>query len=147
MKKLITIIIVFCSLASYSQSDSLYKEAEKLTAAKVYQDVKTGFSQLVTNLEGPAKHVYGVYVNQHRTVGIAKGIASIFSISVFLLIFLNYYKKAYLSEGNIPAILAIIGLAGFLIAVGATIFYFTGDFNKILNPEYYAIQDIIKTFK
>lgn len=149
MKKLLLIVLLAFSVnLSYSQVDT-----SKLTVKQVYTDVKEGFTKLVNNLEGPAKHVYGVYVKQHRTKGVSIGLATLFALIIGIITFSIVYRKnskdfedSNASDGQ--WVVTILSTIVMLVSVGFTIGYFAGDgFMKIINPEYYAIQDIIKAFK
>lgn len=104
---------------------------------------------MASKLEGPAKHVYGVYVNQHRTIGISKTISTFSFLLLFSVLMITFWKPANFEEDgwNRHATFFIISSVGMLVMFVATPFFLAGDFNKLLNPEYYAIQDIIKAFK
>lgn len=145
----LTLMVGVTSLRSQQSTlDSLQKAAEKLTAEKIYSDVKEGFTNLVSNLQGPAKHVYYIYVYQHK----AEGITFLFLPIVLLLIasylLYRYWKEADWSDGNRAAFATALGIACFLAFISCSVAFFAGNyFTKIINPEYFAIQDIVKAFK
>jgi len=147
MKSIIIALLLLTSISSYSQKDSSSKVAERLTTERIYSDVKEGFTKLVGNLEGPAKHVYAIYIRQHRTKGITKGFLSLFALIVFSFSLFGFSKKADWTDGNINAIITVVSFVALIISIIATFCYIGGDFNKVFNPEYYAIQDIIEVFK
>lgn len=147
-------ILLFTSIKA-QDSTKIEERAEKLTAERIYKDVKEGFSNLVTNLEGPAKHVYKVYINQHLTKGVVLTISwVIFFIFPFIMLlkFMLGGKKGDLSsedgkdlsaKGILCIVFAIISFIGLIHLT----FTFNEGLQKLLNPEYYAIQDVIKAFK
>lgn len=154
MKKLFVLLFLFVFTVSYGQQDTAQK-IEKLTAEKIYSDVKQGFSTLVSNLQGPAKHVYHVYIKQHYAEGIMLIISWVifFVIPLFFVLFLLFGGKDgdLLTDGGetpsgkgiiliVVAIMSIAGLIHFISTFGEGV-------QKLYNPEYYAIQDIIKAFK
>lgn len=157
MKKILLITTLFFAVQVQSQDTT--KKTDKLTVKQVYEDAKTGFKdafagmkELAAKLEGPAKHVYGVYIQQHRTRGLVKLISS----SVFILLFggllIGMWKPANFGvessdDFNRHALFFIISSLGLAITIVSMAFYFSGDFSKLLNPEYYAIQDVINAFK
>lgn len=153
MKKILLILSIFCISTAYSQ-DSTKVDTSKLTAKQIYEDAKTGFKEafsglkdVAAKLEGPAKHVYRVYTYQHRASGIASLIVSLTSLLFFLTIALRLWKKADFDENPKESVFFVISVvctvACILICSANLSYYLT----KILNPEYYAIQDIIQTFK
>lgn len=153
MKKVLLLLFVgFISTGIYAQIDSANSD-KKLTAKEVYSDIKAGFSKLVTNLEGPAKHVYKVYIYQHKATGIALMLLPIvFIILGFSIILLNHKKAKYDGYGdedwNKYATFVLLGIITTAIGLITLITFFTGlGFTKLINPEYHAIQDIIETFK
>lgn len=142
MKYLLILLAIICLTVPIKAQDST-----KITAKQVYEDVKEGFTKLVNNLEGPAKHVYGVYIKQHKTKGATKGVVTIFGLLVTSLFLFCSLNKADWDKGNVYSVFTIFGGIGLFIALISTALYLCGDFNKLLNPEYYAIQDIIDALK
>lgn len=153
MKKLFILLFFLVFSTSYGQQDTTQK-IEKLTAEKIYSDVKQGFSTLVSNLQGPAKHVYHVYIKQHYAEGIMLIISwAIFSvIPLFFVLLLGLGgKDGDLSDNKGDpntrgVIFIIVGIVSF-IGLIHLVCTFSEGIQKLYNPEYYAIQDIIKAFK
>lgn len=144
MKKLLSIVLLFIVINTNGYS----QDSTKLTAEKIYADVKEGFTALVNNLEGPAKHVYGVYVKQQKVEGWSSLICALFTFSLGLIIIIRNWGEADFEEGNKYAALSIVGIL--VTAIGlALVWIFLGGsgYTQITNPEYHAIKDIIDTFK
>lgn len=127
----------------------------KLTVKEVYGDAKTGFKDalgglrdLAGKLEGPAKHVYSVYIYQHRAEGVTFIILPLILLFLASVLLYRYWEKADWDDGNKACYATGIGVVLFLAFVGTTIALFAGPyFTEIINPEYYAIQDVVKMFK
>lgn len=150
MKKILLLIVCLVSISAHSQlnMDSLNKQAEKLTAAKIYSDVKDGFGRLVTNLEGPAKHVYEIYVYQHKAEGLMFIFLPIIFLMVSIFLLYRYWTDVDWSDSYKACYATGLGVGLFIAFIACIIALFAGDyFTKIINPEYYAIQDVIKAFK
>lgn len=142
MKKLLLIIIVLCTTHLHSQ------DSTKLSVKQVYEDAKVGIQKLVENLGGPAKHIYSVYTYQHRVEGVSFICAAIFCLIFGLILFRSNLKNADWSLGNLCVFLVVIGVLLFIAGIISTIIFFGGDgLTKIINPEYFAIKDIICAFK
>jgi uncharacterized integral membrane protein len=143
MKKFLMIILIACSLTSYGQDTS------KLTIQQVYSDAKSGFRELVNNLEGPSKHVYTVYVRQYQIVGWMWLISGFLILTIGLFLVARNWKKADFddSDGNRFATLAIIGVVVTVIGVIFTSAAIVNNIPQIFNPEYYAIEKIIQSLK
>ena len=148
MKKLVFITyLLICSMFAYTQTDST-----KLTVKQVYEDAKTGITRVVNALGGPAKHVYSVYVRQHYVEGITAALRNVFLYALVIFLFAKFWKKADFRDeaplsGTLSAVVCMVSTVAFIIITIGTICFFSDGFLKILNPEYYAIQDIIKAFK
>lgn len=151
MKKILTILFLFVCVTTRAE------DTTKVTVKSVYEDVKSGFTKLVDNLQGPAKHVYEIYVKQQQIAGWSYLGGCLLATILFLSLFLYTLKKATkLSQQNEHAYDAAVPYsvaAGFtgigsVISLVCLIGFFGGDsFSQICNPEYWAIQDIIKAFK
>lgn len=143
MKKLLTVLLLVC--VSFSS-----RAADSLTVKQIYEDAKAGFTSLVANLQGPAKHVYNVYVQQHKIEGICMLVVPMFLLLTGLSVLIGCLKKAQFKDytWNVTATVSLFGFALCVGGILCTITFFTeGYFANIINPEYAAIQDIIKAFK
>lgn len=125
---------------------------QSLTTKQVYNDIKDGFSKLVSALEGPAKHTYTTYVKQYRIKGITNMIMFVPLFVVFAVLGLRFNKQAKWdntesNELTYPEGMTVV----FVVLFGITLIVFSimlgGMITKIFNPEYHAIQDIISAFK
>lgn len=143
MKKLLLLIVIIPTI-------SFGQDTTKLTANKVYEDVKEGFYKLVNTLEGPAKHTYRVYVRQQLVTGLATGIMLLIPLLISIFLVLKSFKKGVWKDSDpvnkwaIGQIICTILMCGLLLA---TIFSAGDIVSKITNPEYNAIQDIVETIK
>lgn len=148
MKKFILLLTIIIISIPVLAQDSIKVAVPPLNKEQIYADVKSGFTNLVNNLQGPAKHVYYVYVYQARAQGIASLCTCIF-ILLFGTIFSKvFYKNAMLAEDPGPIFGFVAGIIILLIGLTTVICFFTGDgFTQILNPEYFAIKDVISAFK
>lgn len=121
-----------------------------LTVKQVYEDVKVGIQQLGQKLEGPAKHAYGVYTYQHRAEGVAFACITVFVLSIGSITLFRNLKKAGWDDTDWDrySTFSIVGIVITFIGLILTITFFAdGSFTQIINPEYHAIQDILKTIK
>lgn len=147
MKKLLLFaLIIVISLFSYSQ------DSTKLTTAKIYSDVKSGFSTLVEKLQGPAKYTYTIYVRQHFTEGVVNIITHTIAVMLAGVVFKFFYKKVSKPDFNSDdefgwVIGMVFSSALAAIAIGIFLYNFSTSLSKIINPNYYAIKDIIDAFK
>jgi len=149
MKKLILgFIATFIMLTTQAQDSS------KLTVKAVYEDVKAGITQLASKLEGPAKHVYEVYVYQHRAEALAFLLLILVLAPIGIILLIKHWKKADFGETTykeattdscVPAVAGwMLCLASLVLTI---IFFADVFFTKLINPEYYAIKDVINAFK
>lgn len=151
MKKLLLLIMLSLSMSVYSQGDT----SRSLTVKEVYEDAKSGFKDafiglksIADKLEGPAKHVYGVYTNQHRTEGLAKMGMIIFLLVLGIPMFTKHVKDCNNGDWTYHDTYTLLGGIMFFVGLVAVAGFFWGEgFTKVTNPEYYSIQDIIKAFK
>jgi hypothetical protein len=158
MRKFSLLLCSMLIISSVSVAQTVPQvDSSKLTIKQVYEDAKTGFKdaftglkQVASKLEGPAKHVYNVYTYQHRAEGYASMCVAVFIFLIGFFILANNWKESNWDsdEFNKSAFLcipgAIISIVG-IIFLG--IFFGDDGLTKIINPEYFAIQDIIKAFK
>jgi hypothetical protein len=146
MKKLIIFLslsLILFSVPAYSQVDS-----SKLTALKIYEDVKAGVSGLAKSLKVPAEHVYTVLVRQqivHSCVWLI-----LLIIAGLMLLFFSKgsrnKEERWINDDGGPE--AIIFLRIFQILCGIILFVASvvnidTIFTGFINPEYGAIKDII----
>lgn len=133
------------------------QDSSKLTVNKVYEDTKAGvkeaiggIKELATKLEGPAKHVYHTYIRQYRIEGIADALIYLVVIVALSILVIMSFKRGIWKEGdtkNFWAVGQIVLSILLSVTVFALMLSITTVLGMILNPEYYAIQDIIKAFK
>lgn len=169
MTRKLLVIIPLLLLFLMGGSQTLAKsppDTTKLTVKEVYEDAKSGLKDvkegivnLSSKLEGPAKHVYSVYVYQNEAKGISFGLLTlIFALTGFFLLRRGFAlckiedddKKFNDDDAFTRMTLAtfIIGIITSVVGLILLVNFFGGDyFTQVINPEYYAIQDVIKVFK
>lgn len=141
MKKIFLLIVLIPSFC-FSQ------DTTNLTMRNVYDDVKDGFEKLVSSLEGPAKHTYEIYVRQQQIEAWSYLAATFVCLILSLSLLKICMKKADFDEGNIYAAGATAGvILGIAFIVMSICFFTASFFSQITNPEYWAIQEIVKTLK
>ena len=93
-----------------------------------------------------AEHVWVVLVNQNFYEGVSCCTACIFSV-IGMLFFARIIKKGLKQNedynGDLIAMSCVVCLACFVMMI---CFGFLG-FHKLLNPEYYAMQEIFELIK
>ncbi len=115
---------------------------------KIYNDVSSAIAVLSQKLGVAAEHVYGVLVRQQ----VAEGIFSLVAIALCIIgifiasKFAKYGLSIYEKHEDTAFLIVIIAGAGIIIMLSASIFNTSGVL-KIVNPEYYAIQEITKMVK
>jgi drug/metabolite transporter (DMT)-like permease len=116
---------------------------------KIYSDISGAIAILAQKLGVAAEHVYTVLIRQQ----FAEGIYAIIIIAVAVLglllaviIFKLCFKHGDKGEEGIAIFLgctaACIGATALFVILSST-----GNVLKVVNPEYYAIQEIIKMVK
>lgn len=132
------------------------QDTSKLTAKYVYEDMKAGFQnategivELASKLEGPAKRTYGIYVQQQKIKGITHGVVAIFLVLLGILFVMpNYGRADWNGAGNKYVFPAVVGIILCAAAFIVMLTFFAGSgLAKVINPEYYAIQDILDFIK
>lgn len=125
------------------------KDTSALTAREVYEDAKDGFQRLVSNLQGPSKHVYEVYVKQCLVDGITRLLVAVFFLTITIIILREPIKKLEFDDNDSGKHIAMF-VVGILLAIATIVLiinFLSGGLGRMINPEYYAIQDIVATFK
>jgi hypothetical protein len=122
------------------------------TFKEMYSDLKHGIIALASSLKVSAEHVYYVLVRQQ----FVKGVECLFILIIGFLLILNWLKKykddneKWVKYSGGDAGPSGLGLFRILHIIVAGVFFFIGIFNidliftGIINPEYGAIQDVIK---
>ncbi len=115
---------------------------------KIYNDVSNAIAALSQKLGVAAEHVYGVLVKQQ----IVEGIFSIVAIVLCIIgIFIaskaiRYGFSIYEKHEDTSFLIVTVASTGIAIMLMASAFNTSGVL-KIVNPEYYAIQEITKMVK
>jgi len=171
MKNLFTLLFLFVFTLSFSQNTIPIVEETiiktETTFDKVYSDVKEGLKGLGEALKVGSEHVYTILVKQQIVNAFLW--STILLISIFLLTYCfrkgmtlgwsyhSYWRDEWVDQGGKEAwektqsstknvyiiILSIISFFMFTIGMGHIDIIFTG----FLNPEYGAMQDIVKFIK
>jgi hypothetical protein len=118
---------------------------------KIYNDISTAIATLAEKLGVATEHVYNVLVRQQFYEGIFALIAVLLSIIATLFLFklfkiglkLRDEKNEITGIGASYCVLSVISVS---IAVSICFQYASGIV-KIVNPEYYAIQQILQMVK
>lgn len=147
MKKAIIVLILLTGMCGFATAQ---KDTSRLTVKYVYEDVKAGFAKLVDNLEGPAKHTYGVYVKQYMINGWSSLIVQITILICFIIFWRISFVRGKWKDGEPQNVWGgaqiFMGVAVF-VAILVISINFPGNLQRIANPEYYAIDDIIRRLK
>jgi hypothetical protein len=157
MKNLFTLLFLFVFTLSFSQVDTIPIVEETITKTettfdKVYSDIKEGLKGLGEALKVGSEHVYTVLVKQQ----VIKSITFLVIFFISLLGLMNFFK-AYKSDekwitedeeypnglGVFRVVLGAAFFIGFMVSLCQTELVLTG----LLNPEYGAMQDIVKFIK
>lgn len=168
MKKILLLLMLSLSLTSFAQSEAVIDsvgESIESVEADVDQTVTTterildkysgkaydAIKELATAMQVPAEYVYTILVKQ----AVVNSITYLFIyIIIFGIIYagIRLVKKEIETDrdygddpfhGVVGAILLIVGFFG-LVFVCTTMATTVGGF---INPEYYAIQEILDTFR
>lgn len=158
MKKFAFLLSIFsflCLMGTYAQHGDTatvkvsLPSGDALTSKQVYEDLKSGWSQLVATLEGPAKHTYSVYVKQYYIEGMSYMIFSVGSFLVALFFLWFTWRKSKWDEGdpkNVYSVFFIASAIMFVVSFVSVWIVFTGDtVTRAFNPEYFAIDKIVTT--
>jgi TRAP-type C4-dicarboxylate transport system permease small subunit len=120
---------------------------------KVFEKVTQYIDALAAKLGVAAEHVYGVLVRQQVADGVVG--LSIFAFLLVLLVISIYLAIKFISKSengeDVEGFIA--GAFGFAaIIIGAivliqVIFFVPSDIKQLINPEYYAIREILDAIK
>lgn len=148
MKKFFSLLL-FCGIIcvytnTYAAKMDTTHLMPQVTSAQIHQDVKTAINTLATELKVTADHVYGVLIRQQMINAIR-----IIIIDALLLIFSIIWIIVCVK--NTDTDLAKITMAATAISSMITVIVMTGTLPSMLtgfaNPEYGAIQDIMKMIR
>ena len=93
-----------------------------------------------------AEHVYGILVRQQLAEGIAYSLLTTLAVIVFAVAYTKLFKAYRKCDGygDEAFIYALIfgGILGLVIVI-TWFFVFPNGIMKIVNPEYYAIKEIL----
>lgn len=121
--------------------------------------IKNAITPLADKIGQGVGHVYYVYVRQQFVVGITdivRGVLELVALGIIAWLVNKLWRPIYLTatsgDGDIGVQLGlvfVVPLLGMLIAyLCSDIFNYLPDaVGHMVNPEYYAIQDIINTVK
>lgn len=160
MKNFLLILFLLVNTLTYSQNDSIpdnstdknVSTAERVIdkySGKAYDAVK----ELANALKVPAEHVYTVLVKQ----GIVEGVtwlvifiimSIMLGIAIKIMFTLPMFTDSdYDDNVTVPGIFAILG--GIIGGIGVVICLFHIDVmvGGFINPEYYAIREIVEILK
>lgn len=114
---------------------------------KVFEYIDT----LAIKLGVASEHVYGMLVKQHFTEGFVKiglGVC-VLIIGIVILKFMKKVINKYQRDEEEENEIATIGLTILLMSLLASIVIFNVYHGvlRVVNPEYYAIEEVLKLFK
>jgi hypothetical protein len=113
---------------------------------KVFAKVTQYIDALAAKLDVAAEHVYGVLVRQQVADGVVG--LSIFAFFLALLITSIYLTGRFIDKDTETAeILATVSAIIGLIVLAEVIFFVPTDIKQLINPEYYAIREILDAIK
>lgn len=148
MKKLFLIALLFTiSVNIFAQIDSVstsITETERIID-KYTDKIGAAIIALSEKLQQPAEFVWTSLVKQNLLEGYLN-LIPIVLMFVFIVLFFKYRKKSEWDScndaENFEAVMSIImGILSIIFFI-ASVFCIRSGILKILNPEYYAIQDI-----
>ncbi|MEH7736872.1 hypothetical protein [Bacillus pumilus] len=107
--------------------------------------------KLAAKLGVAAEHVYGVLVKQAVANGVADVIIGVVALSIIIVV-LSAGKKAFV-KSNISAGMDVFDwsmltvIVGLVVVIGLSfgINILTNGIKAVINPEYYAIKEILDT--
>lgn len=135
---------------SVVDSASVAVKENASTFMVLYEDLKTGVTALASALKVPAEHVYAILVKQQVVNSLTYLVVFILaSISLFISC---RYGLPWASEHGDDSdgasyVLPVLGILIFGVIVMFVLFNMDTIMTGILNPEYGAIQDIVKMVK
>lgn len=146
---------MLCAITGYAQEK---KDTSSLTAREIYTDVKTmlansgeAIKNFAAKLEGPAKHVYHVYIWQQRAEAIGMLVAFLVTIFAAGIVAKWMWGMSDKTENeDAKCTWCIFSIISGLISAGVTValvIMCSTIFTMIVNPEYHAIKEIIETIK
>lgn len=113
----------------------------------ISHDIKSGFTQLVTTLEGPAKHTYKVYVIKYQIEGYMAIWTNIIYMILFgIIIGISWRYSKFKDDGNFASYCFILSSILLVCTLIRILINMPEDVSMALNPEYHAIDKIISTF-
>jgi hypothetical protein len=145
MKKLLFafILIIVCFVSNAQQIDSIQyvtnTNAEKLID-KYSEKMTNAITVLAEKLKQPAEHVYGILVKQSLVQGWSIFVAFIIATILFVIVFIGAIKNWANAEETFGFLSIILGVC-WLIAI---VILISDGLPRLLNPEYEAIQQILK---
>lgn len=149
MKKL----ILFCSLISLSlcafANDNT--DSSKLTAKEVYKDVKNVLSDLGSTLKVGTEHVYIVLIRQSVVESFTILAVLVLSMILLAYCFISVGKCNFNDDASPREVVRIVmcvtsGVLGFFSLL-YPLFNLSDMFTGFINPEYGAIERIVKMLK
>jgi hypothetical protein len=124
------------------------EDSTKVTWSQVYQDFKGALSGAADALKTGSEHVYEVLVRQQvvNSISLLIVILLLATSSYFAFKFVNRESiKDSLEDVEPGAVFAVLGTVGLILGtIVFTAVHATSIVTGFVNPEYGAIQDILK---
>lgn len=168
MRKLLFLSLILLSFSVFAEDSTLkaIEDTSQVTFSKVYNDVKVGINAVASALKVGAEHVYEVLVKQQVVNAISE---LLLVIILFIVIIVGYRLtrvtyKAHLKEyedrsgsknadlgdtakGPVTVILGIITGVCFIFALANLLVCYNSIVTGFVNPEYFALKEIMSWIK
>jgi hypothetical protein len=148
MKFIITLLLIMCVSVCYAQ------DTNPVTQREIYNDFKSVMNSLAESLSTTSEHVYSILVKQATVQGLILFVFLILN-GILIIILLTSYRRfifkkikesgRYDEDGFYAAF--YIPTIIFCIVFVAQIFFVPDMIGQLVNPEYYAIKEILETVK
>lgn len=157
MKKslVLLIVIMFISKTMIAQdSTSVTGTNTEALIDKYSAKIENAIITLADKLQQPAEHVYKVLTIQFYYKGLVTTILFIFTVIIMTILIITAGKMNWLIEredystmtGKGITMLILMILIGILLLI-SFVQFLSGGFTQLVNPEYYAIKEIMSVIK
>ena len=158
MKSIITLLLTLCISVSYADTLKISAVDQPVTQREVYNDVKQVIKQLAEGFSTTSEHVYVILVRQAIVKGVTAGL---FFVLLCVLLTIHVTKVFKYATGKIEEYknseyyrdydgwraLQWVPLILLSLGIFAYCFFMPEILTMIINPEYYAIQEILELLK
>lgn len=142
MKKFLFILMMAFTVPVFANNDSTVINENERLIDKYSEKVYSAMEQLAEQLKVPAQHVYGVLVKQAVVEAWTILIVAVIGI-ILLSIFGPKFVKSLLKDDEVRGVLSMIISSLGLIMLTISIINLNTIVGGFLNPEYYALKEIL----